>query len=80
MLSSEQIMTRLILTFETVFQVLSAEKLLKDRIKCRTVPTPSRLSSSVCGISIEILEPESRHPALDCLESHSLTPTGVHQI
>ena len=73
-------MTRLILTFETVFQVLAAEKLLKNEFACcRTVPTPSGLSSSICGISIEILDESQKDLILARLESGKLKP-GLHSI
>lgn len=73
-------MTRLILTFETVFQVLAADKLLKSEINCRTVPTPSGLSSSICGISIELLDHCQESQALKSLENGQLPPKGVHHI
>lgn len=80
MLSSSQIMTRLILTFETVFQVLAADKLLKERFQCRTVPTPAGLSTSICGISIELLQAGQEKEALSCLESDKLSPSGVYHV
>lgn len=73
-------MTRLILTFETLFQVLSAEKMLTPEVKCRPVPTPAGLGSSICGISVELLEPEQRGKALQVLADKSLPPQGVHEI
>lgn len=73
-------MTRLILTFETVFQVLSADKLLRDRVDCRTVPTPAGLSSSICGISIELLNHSQEENALSVLENGRLCPKGIHRI
>ncbi len=80
MLSPEQIMTRLILTFESVFRVLAADKLLRDQIKCRTVPTPSGLSSSICGISLELMEQEQAELALCMLKNDDINPVGVHRI
>lgn len=71
-------MTRLILTYETVYQVLAADKCLKTIANCRTIPTPSGLSSSICGIAIEILEREKKDLALSALESAQLFPDGVH--
>ena len=73
-------MTRLIFTFETVFQVLSADKVLRDKINCRTVPTPSGLSSSICGISIELLDHSQETQALSQLEANELNPKGVFRI
>ena len=73
-------MTRLIITFETVFQVLAANKLLKDRVDVRSVPTPAKLSSSVCGISIELLQPAQKRDALDQLKKDGLNPTGVYEL
>lgn len=80
MLSVGQIMTRSILTFETVFQVLAAQKLLNGKIKCRTVPTPSGLSTSICGISLELLEPDRSSEANQLLCAQSLTPRGIHEL
>lgn len=80
MLTSKQIMTRSILTFETVFQVLAAEKLLKEKVGCRTVPTPSGFSSSICGISVEILNPDEADIALGLLDNAGLKPDGVHSL
>ncbi len=74
------VMTRTIITFETIFQVLAADKLLKDKVSCRTVPTPSGLSSAICGISIELLDTEKEKDALALLESGSLEPKGVHHL
>lgn len=73
-------MTRLILTFETLFQVLAAEKLLKDRFKCRTTPTPAGLTTSICGISLELLEPSRKEEALQNLEQENLNPIGMHEV
>lgn len=80
MLSPRQIMTRLLLTFENVFQVLKAEKLLKDRARCRPVPTPSGLASSICSICIELLEPAQEEAAVAFLKESSLSPKGVHHL
>ena len=73
-------MTRLILTFETVFQVLSADKVLKDLVDCRTVPTPAGLSSSICAISIELLDISQETDALKVLRDKEIKPQGVHKI
>jgi|LakMenEpi03Aug12_release.lakeMendotaPanAssembly.Ray.scaffolds.fasta_scaffold611612_2 hypothetical protein len=73
-------MTRTIITFETIFLVLAADKLLKEKVSCRTVPTPSGLSSDICGISIELLEPEKETDALALLESGALRPRGVFHV
>lgn len=80
MLTSKQIMTRSILTFETVFKVLAAEKLLKEKVSCRTVPTPTGFSSSICGISVEILNPQDTDTALALLDKARLKPDGVHSV
>ncbi len=73
-------MGRLILTFETLFQVLSADKLLRNTLACRPTPTPAGLSTSICSISLELLDPSDRQAALNLLDSASLAPTGVHDI
>jgi hypothetical protein len=73
-------MTRLILTFENVFQVLAADKLLKGKFNCRAVPTPAGLSSSICSISLELLQPEHEEAATERLVSEKLKPLGVHKI
>jgi len=73
-----RIMTRTIITFETVFQVLAADKVLREKVSCRTVPTPSGLSSSICGISIEILEPENEQLAFATLKTAGIEPKGIH--
>lgn len=70
-------MARLILTFETMFQVLAADKLLRTEFLCRPVPTPAGLSSDICGISLELLEPETREIALDRLNALNHIPKGV---
>lgn len=80
MLSVGQIMTRSILTFETVFQVLAAEKTLIGKIQCRTVPTPAGLSSSICGMSLEILQSDLAEDALQLLKDNSVPPVGLHRI
>ena len=73
-------MSRLILTFPTLFQVLAADKLLRDRVKCRPTPTPQCLSSDICGLSMELLDRSQRDTALEILRSHSLPPKGEHEI
>ena len=73
-------MTRSILTFETVFQVLAAEKILTGKFRCRTVPTPALLSTSICGMSIELLELERTQEAAELLIVNSLKPHGIHSV
>lgn len=73
-------MTRLILTFETVFQVLAADKALRPKIKCRTVPTPAGLSSSICGISLELMQLEQENEALCLLEQNQIKAVAVHHM
>ncbi|MBX9770348.1 MAG: DUF3343 domain-containing protein, partial [Candidatus Obscuribacterales bacterium] len=53
-------MPRLILTFPTMFDVLAADKLLRTKFNCRPTPTPPGLSTSICGMSLELLNPEER--------------------
>lgn len=73
-------MKRLIFTFESPIKVLAADKALRDVLstRCRPVPTPPQLSQSLCGMSIELLEPKDRELALSILKAASLEPTGVH--
>ena len=73
-------MTRLILTFETVFKVLSADKLLRSRLACRPTPTPPGLTSSICGIALEITNHEEKDRALRLLEEAGNRPLGVHEV
>lgn len=73
-------MPRLILTFENLFQVLAAEKLLRTNHSCRTVPTPSGLSTDICGISIELLKIDDESGAIKELRGGSLAPKGVHHL
>jgi hypothetical protein len=74
-------MSRLILTFETLFQVLAADKLLRKRdVACRPTPTPPGLSTAVCGVSLELLEQSQREDAVTKLTAENLPPTGVHDI
>jgi len=71
---------RLILTFETLFLVLAADRLLRDKVRCRPTPTPGNLSSSICGMSIDILDSESTDAALALLSAAGNKPAGVHRI
>lgn len=73
-------MSRLILTFDTLFQVLSADKILRGKVRCRTTPTPPGLSASICGVSIELLDRNQLPLTIELLEEHSLSPSGVHEI
>lgn len=73
-------MSRLILTFETLFQVLAADKALREQVSCRPTPTPPGLSTAICGVSIELLNQTQRDDALQLLGSKNLSPSGVHQL
>lgn len=73
-------MSRLILTFDSLFQVLAADKALRERVSCRPTPTPSGLSASICSVSLEILDRHEKNTALDILEQQHLRPRGVHEI
>jgi hypothetical protein len=76
--------TRLILTFNTLHQVLSAEKALKTapnrHFKIRPTPTPPGLSSSICGMSIELLQLEQKQSAIDFLSERNMPPKGIHLV
>jgi hypothetical protein len=73
-------MSRLVLTFETLFQVLSADKAIRNQITCRPVPTPPKLSTSICGVSIELLDKNQKDTALSLLADANLIPAGVHEV
>jgi len=77
-------MARVILTFETLHKVLAADKALRaDRtnsFKCRPTPTPPGLSESICGMSIELLEPARKDELLHFLQENDLAPKGVHEV
>jgi hypothetical protein len=79
-LGKETIVPRLILTFETLFQVLAAEKALHPNVKCRPTPTPPGLTTSICGVALELLDPASKVIALSYLGLLSLEPSGVHEV
>jgi hypothetical protein len=63
-----------------LFQVLAADKALRDRVTCRPTPTPPGLSSAVCGVSIELLEQDQKTQALKMLEEVKMPPNGVHEL
>jgi hypothetical protein len=76
-------MTRLILTFASLHQVLAAEKLLRTAphaFKCRPTSTPPGLATSICGMSIELLDHQQKNDIVRYLENESLAPEGVHEV
>jgi hypothetical protein len=74
-------MSRLILTFPTLFQVLAADKLLRgSRIVCRPTPTPQGLSADICGVSVELLDPSQLEQARKALADNQLPAKGEHQV
>ncbi|MFN8659120.1 MAG: putative Se/S carrier-like protein [Candidatus Obscuribacterales bacterium] len=73
-------MPRLILTFETTFQVMSADQMLRDKFQIRPTPTPPGLSQSICGVSLEILNHSDRAAILEKLAGRGLIPSGVHEV
>jgi hypothetical protein len=73
-------MSRLIITFSTLFKTLQAEKILRAQISCRPTPTPPGLSSDICAVSVELLDQNKRGQALALLEKEGLTPSGIHEI
>lgn len=73
-------MSRLILTFPTLFQVLAADKSLSGKVACRPTPTPQGLSTDICGISLELLNRGQLDEALAILVEKALPPKGVHEL
>ena len=75
---------RIIVTFASLHQVLTAEKALRTAasavFKIRPTPTPPELSTSVCGMSIEILEEDQKQTIIDYLQSKSIKPSGLYTI
>lgn len=75
---------RVIFTFPSLHLVLKAEKLLREaddrRILARATATPPGLSSDICGMSIELLDPEHKTIAIRYLEERELMPQGVHEL
>lgn len=73
-------MPRSILTFQTLFQVLAAEKTLRDKFRVRPTTTPPGLSASICAMSVELLDPSEKEAALEHLTSENLLPSGIHDL
>lgn len=77
-------MARVVMTFETLHKVLSAERALRAAegrsFKCRPTPTPPGLSASICGMSIELLEQARVQEIVDFLSEREMTPSGVHTV
>ena len=69
--------TRCLLVFESVHQVMKAEKLLKGQgVKIDLIPMPREISSD-CGVAIE-LPSESKEEALDFLKENRLFPFACY--
>lgn len=73
-------MTRLILIFETLPQVLAADKLLKQQYSVRPAPAPAKLAAGRCVMAIEILDCRDKVAALNDLAAASLSPQAVYKI
>jgi hypothetical protein len=71
-------MSRVILTFPNLFQVLAADNVLNGRVQFRPTPTPPGLSADLCGMSIELLDLEEQEDALRFLSEAKIEPLGVH--
>lgn len=75
---------RIILTFANLSQVLKAEKALRHsgerKLACRATPTPPGLSQAICGMSLELLDPNSAETARSFLTGKNLNPEGIHQV
>ena len=64
--------TRCLFVFESVHQVMKAEKLLKGKgVKIDLIPMPREISSD-CGVAID-LPCGSKEEALDFLKEHRLS-------
>ncbi len=77
-------MIRHILTFSNLHRVLAAEQALREatgkNYRCRPTPTPPGLDQAICGMSIEILDPEQLGEIVEYLKGFSLPPAGVHRV
>lgn len=75
---------RLILTFPTLHKVLAAERALRTAkeavFKIRPTPTPPGLCTSICGMSIEILDEDQRNQILEFLQSKSIETSGLFEV
>ena len=68
---------RCLFVFESVHQVMKAEKLLKGQgIKIDLIPMPREISSD-CGVAIE-LPPGSKEEAMDFLKEHRLSLSACY--
>jgi hypothetical protein len=68
----------ILLLFQSIHQVLCAEKLLQGQgIWCDLVPTPKEISSN-CGMSLEVLESDRcrLEPLKEKLQWTSMLPHG----
>jgi hypothetical protein len=69
--------TRCLLVFESVHQVMKAEKLIREQgVKIDLIPMPREISSD-CGVAIE-LPWESKEEALDFLKENRLSPFACY--
>jgi Protein of unknown function (DUF3343) len=79
-------MMRLLLTFPTLHQVLAAEKALRlsgdELLRCRPTPTPPGLGElgSICGMSVELLNPQGKENAMALLTSRQIKPSGAFEL
>lgn len=76
-------LTRIILTFETTHQVLAAEKAIKagdETWRVRPTPTPPHLSTSICGMSLELLDHALKNAVTEHLVASGLPPAGVFEL
>jgi hypothetical protein len=73
-------MNRLVVSFHTLHQVLSAEKALRASFHCRVTPIPPGIGDSICGMAIEILNPLERDSVVNLLTKNNLAPVGIHEI
>jgi len=73
-------MSRLVFSFHTLHQVLSAEKALRTSFGCRVTPIPPGIGESICGMAIEILNPQERDLVVNLLAKNNLAPVGIHEV
>jgi hypothetical protein len=76
-------MPRLLLTFRSLRQVISANQILRDSdqsFRCRVTPIPPALEHDICGMAVELLAVKDREPALKFLANSGVEVAAVHEV